>query len=452
MKTNRYSHLIKPLMLLIDLITINSVLFYISDKEYLTTSFLIFCNLFWVFSSFFTGFYRVYRYTKVYHIFSLLAFQFIIFFLGFFAFFTLFREGEIVNNQTLILITIFTSVTFFKILFIFALKKYRSSGNNYRKVVVLGMDSSAKKIIELFNTKKELGYVFLGFFSDKSSTKKEFLGKINASFNYVIENEIDEIYCALSILNKEQIKTVTKFANENNRVLKLIPESNELYSKNLNREYYGDSNLILNVRKLPFEYSENHFIKRVFDIVFSFFTIVFVLSWLTPVIWILIKMESKGPAFFKQKREGLNGGQFVCYKFRSMNVHTVSAISHTAKNDQRVTKFGAFLRRTSLDELPQFFNVIRGNMSVVGPRPHLKSLSLEYQKDVGNYMERHAVKPGITGLAQVSGYRGEIKKKADIKNRIRFDIFYIENWSFLLDVKIIFQTVFNVFKGEEKAY
>jgi putative colanic acid biosynthesis UDP-glucose lipid carrier transferase len=448
----RYSSFIKPLMLLIDLIIINSVLFYISDKEYLNTIFLIYSNLFWVFSTLFTGFYKVYRYTKVYRIFSLLAFQFIIFFLGFFAFFTLFREGEVVNNQTLILTLIFISISFFKLLFIFALKKYRASGKNYRKVIVLGLDSSSKKVIQLFNTKKELGYVFSGFFSDKDSSKKGFLGNIENSFNYVLENEIDEIYCTLSVLNKEQIKMVTKFANENNRVLKLIPEANELYSKNLNTEYYGDSSLILNVRKLPFEYSENHFIKRVFDILFSVFTIVFVLSWLTPIIWILIKLESKGPAFFKQKREGLNGQQFVCYKFRSMRMNLSSTSGHTKKNDQRVTKFGTFLRRTSLDELPQFFNVIRGNMSVVGPRPHLKSLSIEYQKDVGNYMERHAVKPGITGLAQVSGYRGEIKKKSDIKNRIRFDIFYIENWSFLLDLKIIFQTVFNVFKGDEKAY
>jgi putative colanic acid biosynthesis UDP-glucose lipid carrier transferase len=439
-------------MLLIDLIIINSVLLYISDKEYLNTLFLVYSNVFWVVSSFFIGFYKLYRYTKVYRIFSLLAFQFIIFFLGFFAFFTMFREGEVINNQKLILITIFISIAFFKLLFVFALKKYRSSGKNYRKVIVLGLDSSSKKIIQLFNNKKELGYVFLGFFSDKDSTKKGFLGKIEASFSYVLENEIDEIYCALSALDKEQIKLITKFANENNRVLKLIPEANELYSKNLNTEYYGNSSLILNVRKLPFEYLENHFIKRVFDIIFSVFTIVFVLSWLTPIIWVLIKLESKGPAFFKQKREGLNGDQFVCYKFRSMKVNVSSTTSHTKKNDQRVTKFGAFLRRTSLDELPQFFNVIKGNMSVVGPRPHLKSLSLEYQKDVGNYMERHAVKPGITGLAQVSGYRGEIKKKADIKNRIRLDIFYIENWSFLLDVKIIFQTVFNVFKGEEKAY
>ena len=179
---------------------------------------------------------------------------------------------------------------------------------------------------------------------------------------------------------------------------------------------------------------------------------VFILSWLTPILWILVKLESKGPLIFKQEREGLNGEHFVCYKFRSMKLNSLADKVHASKNDTRITKMGSFLRKTSMDELPQFYNVLFGDMSVVGPRPHLESLSLEYQREVEDYLKRHIVKPGITGLAQISGYRGEIKKKSDIKNRVRLDIFYIENWSFLLDLKIIIQTVLNVFKGEEKAY
>ena len=193
-------------------------------------------------------------------------------------------------------------------------------------------------------------------------------------------------------------------------------------------------------------------VKRIFDISFSLFVIVFIMSWLYPLLWVIIKLDSKGPAIFKQQREGIHGKEFLCYKFRSMNINAFADKVHATKNDSRVTKIGAFLRKTSLDELPQFFNVLFGDMSVVGPRPHLESLSQEYQKDVEDYLKRHAVKPGITGLAQVSGYRGEIKKKSDIKNRVRLDIFYIENWSFSLDIKIIFQTVFNVFKGDDKAY
>ena len=135
-----------------------------------------------------------------------------------------------------------------------------------------------------------------------------------------------------------------------------------------------------------------------------------------------------------------------------MDINKISDKTHASKDDSRVTNIGSFMRKTSIDELPQFLNVLLGDMSIVGPRPHLESLSIEYQKDVEDYLKRHIVKPGITGLAQVSGYRGEITKKSDIKNRIRLDIFYIENWSFLLDLKIIIKTIFNVFKGEEKAY
>lgn len=448
----RYSRYIKPLMLLIDLVIINSVVLYISDNEYLKPSFLIYINLFWITSSFFTSFYRIFRHTKFFRVLSLLAIQFSIFFMGFFTYFSLFREGDIVNNQTLILSNIFIGITFFKYGFIYALKRYRAQGNNFRKIVVLGSDDSSKKTIKLFQNKKELGYQVSGFFTNKNSKNKLFKGNIKDSFDYVLNHQVDEIYCSLAELTQEEVKQVTMFANTNHLVVKLIPNANELYSKSYQTEYYDDSLLVLNVKKLPFENSENKLKKRIFDIVFSLFTLIFLMTWLTPIIWILIKLDSKGPVFFRQKREGLNGELFVCYKFRSMRVNVVSNHNHTVKNDIRVTKLGSFLRKTSLDELPQFFNVLQGNMSVVGPRPHLKSLSIEYQKNVNNYLERHAMKPGITGLAQVRGYRGEIRRKSDIKNRIRLDIFYIENWSILLDVKIIFQTIFNVYKGEEKAY
>ena len=448
----RYSHLIKPLMLLIDLLIINSIIFYISDKEYLQANFLIYINMFWVISSSFSGFYKIYRHTKFFRVLSLLAIQFAVFFMGFFTYFSLFREGDIVNNQTLILSLIFLGITLLKYGFIYALKKYRARGKNFRKVIVVGSDETAKKMIKLFQDKKELGYLISGFFSNITSKNKLYRGNLNDCCSFVLEKNIDEIYCSLSELSSSEIKEITTFSSNNNIVIKLIPDANELYSKSYKSEYYDDSILILNVNKLPFENSENKIIKRIFDITFSLFTTVFILSWLTPIIWIVIKFESKGPAFFKQKREGLNGELFVCYKFRSMRFNTDSDHKHTVKNDARITKVGAFLRKTSLDELPQFFNVLQGNMSVVGPRPHLKSLSIEYQKNVNNYLERHTMKPGITGLAQVRGYRGEIKIKSDIKNRIKLDIFYIENWSVFLDIKIVLQTIFNVYNGEEKAY
>ncbi|MDB2418168.1 exopolysaccharide biosynthesis polyprenyl glycosylphosphotransferase [Flavobacteriaceae bacterium] len=425
-------------------------LYFVSDQEFYNLTFIIYIISFWTLSSVLTDYYKVFRFTKLLRLLTLTFRHFFIFILGFFTFFGIYKEGFIINNQFLILISMLLITFLLKIIFYFLLKWYRNLGKNFRKVVVIGVDDSSKKIISLFNQNKTLGYKYLGYFTNKVNTDK--LGTIEDSFQFILDNTVDEIYCSLKELNTTTITKIRSFSNSNNIILKLIPDSNKLYSKNQNIEFYDDTLVVLNVKKLPFEFSENYIIKRVFDIIFSIMVCLFILTWLVPILWVLVKIESKGPLIFSQKREGLDGRKFVCYKFRSMKLNTMSDKIHAVENDIRVTRIGSFIRKTSIDELPQFLNVIKGDMSVVGPRPHLPSLSSEYQKDVDDYFKRHAVKPGITGLAQVSGYRGEIKKKSDIKNRVRLDIFYIENWSFLLDVKIILMTVFNVFKGEENAY
>jgi putative colanic acid biosynthesis UDP-glucose lipid carrier transferase len=448
----RYSHFIKPLQIVIDLFILNIITYFVYDKEYLNIFFLSYISFFWLVTSYFFAFYEVHRHTAVLSLLRLLVKQFLFFILGYFAYFGIFKEGVIVNNQFLILILTIISISFVKLSWLFLLKKYRSFGNNFRTTIVIGFDDSSKNIIKLFKSKSNLGYKYLGFFSDKIYKDKEYLGNLDAIFEYAEKHVVDEIYCSLSTLNQKQIKKINKFALNKDIILKLIPDGNELYSKNQSIEYYDDSLMVLNVNKLPFDFTENFYLKRIFDIFFSIFVCLFILSWLIPILWIIVKLESEGPLVFKQGREGLNGKEFTCYKFRSMRMNKQSNKIHAIKNDARVTKVGAFLRKTSMDELPQFLNVLLGDMSVVGPRPHLETLSLEYQKDVDNYLKRHIVKPGVTGLAQVGGYRGEIKKRSDIKNRVRLDIFYIENWSFFLDIKIIVQTVLNVFKGEEKAY
>ena len=448
----RYSHFIKPLQIVIDLFILNIITYFVYDKEYLNIFFLSYISFFWLVTSYFFAFYEVYRHTAVLSLLRLLVKQFLFFILGYFAYFGIFKEGVIVNNQFLILILTIISISFVKLSWLFLLKKYRSFGNNFRTTIVIGFDDSSKNIIKLFKSKSNLGYKYLGFFSDKIYKDKEYLGNLDAIFEYAKKHVVDEIYCSLSTLNQKQIKNINKFALDKDIILKLIPDGNELYSKNQSIEYYDDSLMVLNVNKLPFDFTENFYLKRFFDIFFSIFVCLFILSWLIPILWIIVKLESEGPLVFKQGREGLNGKEFTCYKFRSMRMNKQSNEIHAAKNDIRVTKVGAFLRKTSMDELPQFLNVLLGDMSVVGPRPHLETLSLEYQKDVDNYLKRHIVKPGITGLAQIGGYRGEIKKRSDIKNRVRLDIFYIENWSFFLDIKIILQTVLNIFRGEEKAY
>ncbi len=451
-KKNKYSFLIKPLQLILDCVSIFLVLFFIADSRFYNIGFIVYTLSFWIATSFIINYYQSYRYVNVYRITSLIFKQIVIFSFGFFAYFGIFKEGEIVHNQFNVLFFLLLTTSTLKYLFFFSIKLYRIKGRNYRKAIVLGYNASSKRIIKLIKQKKSYGIRYQGYFTKKQ--KKGRLGNVNESFHYATQNQIDEIYCAISEFNNNEIKEITKFANTNDINLKLIPDFEQLYSKNRKPQYYDNALMVIQVDKLPFQHFENYIIKRVFDIVFSIAVLLVVYSWLYPILWVLIKLESKGPVIFKQKREGLHGEEFTCYKFRSMKINNNKEEKHASKNDPRITKIGAFIRKTSLDEMPQFINVLKGDMSVVGPRPHVKSFSKEYKQEVDleNYIKRYAMKPGITGLAQVSGYRGEVKAYSDIKNRIRMDIFYIENWSFLLDVKIILMTIFNVFKGEEKAY
>ena len=202
----------------------------------------------------------------------------------------------------------------------------------------------------------------------------------------------------------------------------------------------------------PQDKISDRFVKRVFDIVFSSMVILFILSWLYPLIAILIKLESPGPVLFKQGRSGKNNINFMCFKFRSMRVNSEAHLKQASRNDSRVTKIGRFLRRTSMDEMPQFLNVFLGDMSVVGPRPHMLEHTAHYRELVANYMVRHYIKPGITGWAQVNGYRGETQHLDLMENRIKHDIYYLENWSLYLDLKIIFRTVFHVVNGNMNAF
>lgn len=427
-------------------------MYFVFDKAHQSIQFHSYVSVFWVITSLITSYYRVFRFTNWFRVIRLLVVQLLFFTLGYFAYFGIFKEGTIVNTQFKTLSYVFCGITAIKIIAFLVLKQIRQAGSNFKRVVFFEKDSTSKKLIKLFQDRSSLGYSFLGFFSNKPSNETNYLGNEVALYDFIKQEEVDEIYASLAHLKKSQIKELTKYASLHDITLKLIPDSKEFYSKSRSVEFYDDTLKVLSVKKLPFDLPENRILKRIFDILFSVMVCVFVISWLYPILWILIKLESKGPAIFKQEREGFNGKEFVCYKFRSMRINNQADKVHATKNDARVTKIGAFLRKTSLDEIPQFFNVLIGNMSVVGPRPHLESLAIEYQKDVENYLERHAVKPGITGLAQISGYRGEIKKRSDIKNRVRLDIFYIENWSFMLDIKIVVSTVLNVFKGDEKAY
>ena len=447
-KHGRYSGYLRPISYLLDLSIINGVgIFYlVSDKNPIIFS--IFISVGWVLLSIYSKFYEVYRYTRPINIFALIVRQLILFSLYVFAFSGLYHELNIyprpIVKYTLIC---FLLITILKFTIYYLLQKYRVSfGGNFRSTVIFGLNKKTLALENFFNKNPEYGYLHKKTYSFKNKDQS-----LNECFEYILNAKIDEIYCSISELSNSQIADIVDFADNNLKILKFIPDSKEIYSKKLRYEYY-DYIPILTLRNIPLEDYANMIIKRTFDILFSSVVIVFILSWLTPIIAILIKLESKGPVFFKQSRNGFNYKEFDCYKFRSMTPNKAANLHQATRDDQRVTKVGKFIRKTSIDELPQFFNVLFGDMSVVGPRPHMVSHTDMYAKKIDKFMVRHFVKPGITGLAQVSGFRGEVETDKDIIGRVKYDIFYIENWSILLDLKIIAQTFVNAVKGEEKAY
>jgi putative colanic acid biosynthesis UDP-glucose lipid carrier transferase len=270
-------------------------------------------------------------------------------------------------------------------------------------------------------------------------------------FEFALNRRTDEIYCSIIGLSQDQMNDIIDFADSNLKTLKFIPDGNQMFFRNFILEYY-DYIPVIALRSIRLDENLYKIMKRTFDVTFSVVIILGVLSWVLPILAILIKLESKGPVLLKQKRNGLNNKEFNCYKFRSMEITNETYPNQVSKNDRRVTKIGKFIRKTSIDELPQFYNVLLGDMSVVGPRPHMVSYNQEYILKVDKFMVRHFIKPGITGLAQVKGFRGEIESDYDIINRVKYDIFYIENWSILLDLKIILTTIYHIIKGDEKAY
>lgn len=446
----RYSKFIKPISLTAHLVILNGVLYYYFNT--IGVRYALYINFSWLFISYFTKFYNLHRLLKASKVVSRFLNQITIFTLAYFAYINVFKINTSILFHTKVLILIYSLIILFRVLFLYALKKYRIGGGNFRKVVVIGQNENMKNIIHFLNNKSEYGYRLLGFFSDKPQlNQNSFLGRIEDAFSYITKEGIHELYCSTTELSQQQIKKFIHFSENNLIVFKLIPDDKDIFSKEMVLEYF-DYTPVLSLRKLPFDKPIIKYFKRSFDIIFSFFVIVLILSWLTPLMYILIKFDSKGPLFFKQKRDGINGNIFHCYKFRSMYVNLDSDIVQVNKKDLRITKFGKFIRRTSLDEFPQFFNVFVGDMSVVGPRPHMLTHTKEYSKKIDKYMVRHFVKPGITGLAQARGFRGEIQNNKDMEDRIKLDIFYIENWSFFLDLKIIVQTMLNFFRNEEKAY
>ncbi len=447
-RTRRFSVYIRPFSYLLDLVIINMFSYLVFYQDLFSLYFAFFISFSWVVIAINVDFYEVYRFTKVLSIVNKLVKQFILYTISCFAFFGIYTKNT--DSKVVLLYTSACLATVFvaKLSVAFFLKKYREHfGGNFRRVVIVGHGKDVDQLETFFKDNPDYGYQLTKIFN----TSKENDASLEDCYSFVLDSNIDEIYCSLDSLSNTQINNVIDFADNNLKILKFLPDNNEFFSRKLKLDYYGYLP-ILSLRNIPLDIATNKIIKRGFDIVFSLIVIVGLLSWLIPLMAIFIKAESKGPVFFRQKRNGLNYNEFSCIKFRSMNLNAIADLEQVSKNDPRITAVGKFIRKTSIDELPQFFNVLLGDMSVVGPRPHMVSHTEMYAQKIDKFMVRHFIKPGITGLAQTNGYRGEVENDTDIIYRVKYDIFYVENWSVLLDVKIVIATVVNAIRGEAKAY
>ena len=445
------SVLIIPFYVIAHLGIINLVLYQLTPGTYFDLSLIISINAAWLLIALVLNFFtieRKERFITKYHKFLR---HYFIFALAYFTILAFHKTDFNPRFQLEILFVLLIALSAFRWMFFILRKIYRIEGGNSVKVVVIGKDANLQRIKNIFKD-LDFGYRYLGcFHNEEYDDKEDYLGGTQECFNFIINEKVDEVFCLISQISEGELDQLIHFADNNLIKLKLVPDSKGVSTRAMNLELFGTLPVI-NLRNFPMERNYAKYGKRLFDIVFSLFTILFILSWVVPLIFAMNKLESKGPLFFRQLRNGYNKNLFWCYKFRSMKVNLEANEKMCTKGDSRITKIGAILRKTSIDELPQFINVLLGEMSVVGPRPHMEKHTLEYEKNVDKYLVRHFAKPGITGLAQVKGYRGEIVERQDIVKRTEMDIFYLENWSVIMDIKIILSTIFNSFKGDNKAY
>lgn len=345
--------------------------------------------------------------------------------------------------------------TSFKVAVLGFIKYLRRRGINHRNVAIVGYNRNAVDLYDMLLSDPSYGYDVQGFFTDESAEMTGdavICGKLDEIEKWLEKGSIDELYVAVTTTNAGRIKKLINNCERNGVRVKIIPNFQKYTaSHSVDINYYSHIP-VLSIRKEPLSKLPNRMFKRLFDVIFALVVLVGLVSWLIPLMAILIRIDSKGPVIFKQKRSGIDGKEFMCYKLRTMIAGNEGRNSiGTQNNDPRITKFGKFLRRSRIDELPQFYNVLIGQMSVVGPRPHMIAHTETYSELINEFLIREYVKPGITGWAQTEGSLDADRKLKEMKEKVKNDIWYIENWSFLLDLKIIFNTTLKVFSGDENA-
>ena len=334
------------------------------------------------------------------------------------------------------------------------LKVFRKKGRNSVACIFIG---SGKNIRELHKemTEPTLGYRICGYFdfepNEKLEGKMKYLGTPDMAIGWMEKNKVENVYCGLHSSESERILAIIHWCENNFAHFYSVPNVRSYLQRRMWFETVGDVP-VLSLHHEPLNKFDNRLMKRAFDLLVSGLFLFTAFPFIYLIVGGIIKITSPGPIFFKQLRTGINGKDFWCYKFRSMKVNKDADKVQATKNDPRKTKFGDFMRKTNIDELPQLINVFKGDMSLVGPRPHMLKHTEEYSALIDNYLVRHLVKPGVTGWAQVTGFRGETKELYQMEGRVEADIWYMEHWSFLLDLFIIYKTFANVIKGEKEAY
>ncbi len=375
------------------------------------------------------------------------------------------NSGKEINFALLMTASLVVSLCALRAFESLALKQLRRVGRNQRSVCFFGEDSALLNLYNEMMLNPETGYNVVGYFGDAEivdapaslkhlGTRQDFLDIANGKKTDAIANtnlhQVDEMYCCVSRQDYDILRFVIRFCDKAVVRFFYVPRIYNTRPLSLKPELVGNIVMYTNHYE-PLSHMSNRFIKRTFDIVTSAIVCLCLLPFI-PIIAFLIKRQSPGPIFFSQIRTGLAGRDFKCYKFRSMHINADCDTMQATKDDPRKFPFGNFMREHNIDELPQFFNVLKGDMSIVGPRPHMKLHTEQYSAIIEQYMVRHFEKPGITGLAQVTGFRGETKELKQMEGRIERDVWYIEHWSFLLDIKICWLTAIGFFIKDNNAY
>ena len=362
--------------------------------------------------------------------------------------------------QSIFCLLYFISILILRSLERIVIKKYRKVGGNSRSVLFIGADSELLNVYHRLQDDASMGYRIMGYYADEEMTdvpedvELKRLGTLQGFLKEMDGKEeqfvCDEMYVCLSRRDKDTVRRLSHFCDQHVIRFYFVPVSVETLGINLKREFLDDME-VYTTYEIPLAVPLNKLIKRTFDIVLS---LVFLIptAILFPFVYVIIKLQSPGPIFFKQARTGLDGRDFNMLKFRSMHVNKDADRLQATKDDPRKYPFGNFMRKSNIDELPQFLNVLKGDMSIVGPRPHMLAHTEQYSQLIDKYMVRHFVKPGLTGWAQVTGFRGETKELWQMEGRVKRDIWYIEHWSIWLDIRIIWMTAKTIFIHDKNAY